>query len=205
MKQRKCAQDCLPPDTWRLPTVELARRLLGCVLRHDSPQGACAGLIVETEAYLAHGDPGCMAARSHTPRNDPMFGLPGRAFVYLTYGMHHILNAVSAPEGVPEAVLIRALEPLEGLELMAARRGTCDPRRLCRGPACVCQALGVDRTHNRADLTASPLRILPPPADRGPVTPDQITVTTRIGLGEGKGAQLPLRFYVTASPFVSRR
>jgi len=205
MKPPESAPDCLPADTWNLPTVDLARHLLGCVLCHDSPRGPCAGLIVETEAYLAHDDPGCMAARSHTPRNDPMFGPPGRAFVYLTYGMHHILNAVSAPEGVPEAVLIRALEPLEGLELMAARRGTSDPLRLCRGPACVCQALGVDRAHNRMDLSAGPLRILPPPADRAPVAPEQIAVTTRIGLGEGKGAQLPLRFYLTASRFVSRR
>lgn len=195
----------LPPEAWELQTVDLARHLLGCVLRHDGPQGPCAGLIVETEAYLAHGDPGCMAARSHTPRNDPMFGPPGRAFVYLTYGMHHILNAVAGPEGTPEAVLIRALEPLDGLELMAARRGTSDPLRLCKGPACVCQALGVDRTHNRVDLSAGPLRILPPPADSAPVAPEHITVTTRIGLGEGKGAQLPLRFYLTASRFVSRR
>lgn len=205
MKCPRCAQNCLPPDTWQLSTVELARRLLGCVLCHDSPQGSCAGLIVETEAYLSQGDPGCMAARSHTPRNDPMFGPPGMAFVYLTYGMHHIFNAVAAPEGVPEAVLVRALEPLEGLELMAARRGTDDPKRLCKGPACVCQALGVDRSHNRADLSTGPLRILPPPPGREPVAPAQIVVTTRIGLGEGKGAQLPLRFYLGDSPFVSRR
>jgi DNA-3-methyladenine glycosylase len=205
MTPPESARDRLPPEAWQLQTADLARHLLGCVLRHDSPQGPCSGLIVETEAYLAQGDPGCMAARSHTPRNDPMFGPPGRAFVYLTYGMHHILNAVAGPEGAPEAVLIRALEPLEGLDLMAARRGTSDPLRICKGPACVCQALGVDRTHNRVDLSAGPLRILPPPADRAPVAPDQITVTTRIGLGEGKGVELPLRFYLTASRFVSRR
>jgi DNA-3-methyladenine glycosylase len=205
MEPKGSTRTILPPDFWELPTPEMARRLLGCVLRHETPQGPCAGIIVETEAYLAHDDPGCMAAHSHTPRNDPMFGPPGTAFVYLTYGMHHILNVVAGPEGVPEAVLFRALEPLEGLELMAVRRGTQDVLRLCKGPACVCQALGVDRSHNRADLRTGPLRIIAPPPDREPVKPEEITTTTRIGLAPGKGAHLPLRFYVTASRFVSRR
>jgi DNA-3-methyladenine glycosylase len=189
----------LPRKFYLQPTVAVARALLGRVLIHDQPLGLTAGLIVETEAYLAD-DPGCHAYRGRTPRNDPMFGEPGSIYVYQIYGVHYCLNLVTQPEGVPEAVLIRALEPLAGLELMRRRRGRTRLKDLCSGPAKLTEALGIDLTHNRGDATRPPLWVASDARRDG-----EVAAGRRIGLGSHQGAEAPLRFVLAASPFVSRR
>jgi DNA-3-methyladenine glycosylase len=190
------ADTILPRDFYARDTVTVARDLLGCVLVHRTPEGITAGKIVETEAYL-QGDPACHAARRMTPRNSVMFGPPGHAYVYFTYGMHYCFNVVSASEGVGEAVLVRALEPLQGNSLMQQRRGRQNIRDLCSGPAKLTQAMGIGREHNRQDLTVGDLYICRGDADAPIVT------TTRIGIKEG--AELPLRFYLQNNRYVSRK
>ena len=205
----------LPPSFYSRPTIDLARALLGTVLAHDGPDGFAAGRIVETEAYL-YDDPACHAARGPTPRNQAMFGPAGRSYTYLIYGMYHCFNVVSAPTGMGEAVLIRALEPLAGLSLMAARRGTDKPKALCSGPGKLVIALGIATIPNGTDLRTGSLRILPPEsfpsigtgagkAENAKGGPPQgnIKVTTRIGITQA--AHLPLRFYLDGNPWISRK
>ena len=160
-------------------TLVVARDLIGCLLVHDSPEGRIVGRIVEAEAYM-HDDPGSHANRGQTPRNSPMFEEPGRAYVYFTYGMHFCLNAVSHAPGVPGAVLIRAVEPLVGADLMRARRGRAiRDRDLARGPGRLTQAFGLGREHNRLDLTRKPLYICA--GERYPE--EAVKAGPRIGLG----------------------
>jgi DNA-3-methyladenine glycosylase len=192
----------LPASFFAAGTVEVARNLLGTVLLHDSPEGPAAGRIVETEAYL-RDDPACHASRGKTARNAPMFGPPGRSYIYLIYGMYRCFNVVTAPEGVGEAVLVRALEPLAGLPLMARRRGSGDPRALCSGPGKLVMALGLGASHNGIRLDVGPVRLLPPdswpwPGGRGPVK-----ATTRVGIS--CAADWPLRFYLEGNPWISRK
>jgi len=178
-------------------TVVVARELLGSILVHMSPEGITAGKIVETEAYL-QGDPACHASRGITRRNQVMFGPPGHAYVYFIYGMYHCFNVVSAPEGVGEAVLIRALEPVEGINLMRLRRKRERLEELCGGPAKLVQAMGILRSHNGTDLTRGPLFI-----KKSQKTGDPIVATTRIGIREG--SCLPLRFYLKGNRFISKK
>jgi len=157
----------LPRDFYARPTLDVARDLIGKVLVYDSRSGASSGVIVETEAYIGEADPACHAAPGPTVRNEPLYGAPGFAYVYLNYGIHYLVNAVTEPEGSPSAVLIRALEPLEGEALMRRRRARGTAQRpddlawesLCRGPGNLTRALGISLKDNRRDLTGSVLRI----------------------------------------------
>ncbi len=140
-----------PLSLLRSDTVAAAKSLVGAVLWHETAEGVTAGRIVETEAYL-YNDPACHAGRGPTPRTTVMFGPPGRAYVYFIYGMYHCFNVVTQRKGVGEAVLIRALEPLEGLDLMMRRRHTENVRHLCNGPAKLVLALGIRKEHTGEDL-----------------------------------------------------
>jgi DNA-3-methyladenine glycosylase len=198
-----------PPEDrafYLLPTLDVARRLIGCVLRHETDEGVTSGRIVETEAYL-QGDPASHAYRGETPRNRSMFGPPGHAYIYLSYGVHYCFNVVTAPEGIAEAVLIRAIEPLEGLELMLRRRGIdarseAVPERqrlhVASGPGNLTVALGLSRALDGQDLTAGPLTIHSRPTDE----PEPLIVATpRIGISQG--AEHLWRFLLTESRSVS--
>lgn len=179
------------------PTEDVAKALLGCLLVHESEDGLAIGKIVETEAYLQN-DPACHAFNGKTKRNEAMFREGGAAYVYFTYGMHYCFNVVTQKEGVGEAVLIRALEPIEGIELMKRRRGTEDIYNLCNGPAKLVQAMGITKEYNGCDLIKGKLRIvLKPKKDF------EIIASKRIGIKKGKS--LLLRFYIKDNDFVSRR
>ncbi len=167
--------------------------LLGCVLTHSSPEGPASGLIVETEAYRPE-DPACHAYRGPTMRNRTMFAGPGLAYVYLSYGIHYLLNAVCEAEGVGSAVLIRALSPLEGHALMARRRGRSSA--LCNGPGKLTQALGVDAAKDGCDLTGGDLTI-----SWGGAPAGEIVATTRVGIT--RGVELPWRYLVRGDGNVS--
>jgi DNA-3-methyladenine glycosylase len=176
------------------PVLDVARDLIGCVVAHDG----CAGVIVETEAYH-HSEPACHAFVGLTPRTRTLFGPPGRAYVYRSYGIHACLNAVTEPEGVGAAVLIRALEPVEGIELMRSRRGLERPEDLCSGPGKLTQALGIGIEHNGCDLSRGPVAIEDRPSGRREV---EVAVDRRIGIT--KAVELPWRFSAARSRFVSR-
>jgi DNA-3-methyladenine glycosylase len=170
------------------PTLLVARELIGKILVHRARAGVAAGVIVEVEAYIGESDPACHAAPGPTTRNAPLYGPPGFAYVYINYGIHYLVNAVTEPEGSPAAILIRALEPLEGQTLMRRRRaryGTRDASgfsdaELCRGPGNLSRALGITLRQNRLDLTSSALRI----EDRG-LPPRAVRWSRRIGINVG--------------------
>jgi DNA-3-methyladenine glycosylase len=170
------------------PVLEVAPDLLGCVVAH----GHTAGVIVETEAYH-FSEPACHAFVGVTPRTVVLHGPPGTAYVYRSYGIHALLNAVCEPEGVGAAVLIRALEPLDGVPEMVARRGM--DRDLCNGPGKLTQALGIGLEHNGSDLRTGPVRILAG-------EPREYVTGPRIGIT--KAAELPWRFCALGSRDVSR-
>ena len=171
---------------------EVARDLVGCRLFVDG----VGGTIVETESY-ERDDPACHAYVGLTDRTEPLFGPPGRAYVYLSYGIHSLLNAVAEPEGEAAAVLIRALEPTDGLEAMRERRGDRPDGELCSGPGKLTEALGVGLEHNGTDLSRDPFLLLPPAG-----APPPIVTGPRIGIT--KAVERPWRFCAADSPFVSR-
>lgn len=177
-----------------LSVHELARELIGCIVRH----GRTAGRVVETESYH-EAEPACHAHVGLTPRTGTLFGPPGRAYVYLSYGIHALLNVVAEREGVGAAVLIRALEPLEGVDLMRARRGQDRLDGLCSGPGKLTQALGIGLALNGSSLVDGPVRLLAAPA--GAPAP-RIVRGERIGIT--KAAGLPWRFCDADSAHVSR-
>jgi DNA-3-methyladenine glycosylase len=168
------------------PSLDVAPRLLNAVLRHDG----VAVRLTEVEAYDGANDPGSHAFRGETARNRVMFGPPGRLYVYFTYGMHHCVNLVTGPEGQAAAVLLRAGEVVEGIELARARRPRSTDRDLARGPARLCQALALDLTHNGvpADLTAGE-------------RPDRVETGPRVGLRHA--ADRPWRFWIAGDRTVS--
>ncbi|MGH7739301.1 MAG: DNA-3-methyladenine glycosylase [bacterium] len=190
----------LPLSFYARSTVKVARELVGQILVHETPEGIAAGRVVEVEAYLPKNDPGCHAARGATARNSVMFGPPGRAYVYFCYGNHFLFNVVTEREGVPGAVLIRALEPLEGLPLMALRRRKpMEPARvLANGPGKLTEALGLGRAHNQMSMLRKPLYFK---KEKAPGDGRMVGVTARIGITEGWG--LPLRFYLKGSGHLS--
>ena len=184
----------LPRSFYARSTVEVARGLLGKMLVH----GPTAGIIVETEAYLGGEDLAAHSARGLTGRTRVIFGPPGHAYVYLIYGMYECLNLVAEQDGRPGCVLIRALEPVNGVDLMRARRGgTRKMEQLANGPGKLTRALGITRAHNGADVTRGALVV------RDAAWDGEIEVTRRIGIT--RSAELPLRFVVAGNGFVSRR
>ena len=162
-------------------TIEVAKMLLGKVIVHNSITGKISGRIVETEAYL-HDDPACHASRGMTPRNRVMFGEPGHAYVYFIYGNHYCLNCVTAPKGIAEAVLIRALEPLTGIELMMRSRNCTNLTDLCSGPGKLTQALNIGPELNGEDMTDGGILYT---VDDGTEV-GEIVARPRIGIREAK-------------------
>ena len=179
----------LRPDFYDRPTLEVARDLIGKLLVHRLPTGTTSGLIVEAEAYIGEDDPACHAAAGPTERNAPLYGPPGHAYVYLNYGLHDMVNAVTEADGHPAAVLIRALEPVEGLPLMRRRRARAPWRKgkgpvadhdLCRGPGNLTRAMGITLADNLRSLSRGPLTI----HDQG-VRVEEIAWSPRIGIRVG--------------------
>jgi len=178
----------------QLPVVDAARALVGCTITHE----ACSGVIVETEAYH-DSEPACHAFAGLTARTAPLFGAPGIAYVYRSYGIHALLNVVVEPAGVGAAVLIRALAPLEGIELMRARRGRERRTDLCSGPGKLSEALGIGLQLNATSLLDGPIRL-------GPPAPGSLRPTLVAGgrIGITKAVELPWRFCMAGSRHVSR-
>ena len=194
----------LPRSFYARPTLDVAVDLLGKVLIHRGRAGTTAGIIVEAEAYVGEADPACHAASGPTRRNQPMYGEPGHAYVYLNYGVHFLFNIVTEPAGSPSAVLIRALHPVEGVAIMRRRRAAgaagrrveeCD---LCRGPGNLTRAMGITIRDNLADLCGGKLFL----EDRG-VVAGEVVWGPRIGISAG--ADLLWRCSFAGSPSVSGR
>lgn len=185
----------LPAAFYDRPVVQVARDLVGCVLEH----GGASGIVVETEAYH-HTEPACHAYVGHTARTSTLFGPPGTAYVYRSYGIHALLNAVCEGYDVGAAVLIRALEPLAGIPEMRARRGLERAEDLCSGPGKLTQALGIDLHLNATSLADDPVRLLPRTA--GGWGEPELLAGPRIGIS--KAVELPWRFCARGNPHVSR-
>jgi DNA-3-methyladenine glycosylase len=180
-------------------TELVARDMLGTVLECRTERGIASGMVVETEAYIGEEDPACHAAVGRTRRTEPLYGRPGLSYVYFIYGVHWCFNAVTRREGLPSAVLVRALQPLEGIGLMKERRG---PRisevNLTNGPGKLCAALGIDGSCNGLSLQRGPLVL----REGESIPSSRIVTTTRIGIT--KAAEWPLRYYVAGNEYVSR-
>ncbi|NOR22536.1 MAG: DNA-3-methyladenine glycosylase [Candidatus Aminicenantes bacterium] len=203
----------LPVSFYSRSTLKVLEDLIGKVLVRKSEDGLTSGVIVEAEAYTGEDDPASYAFSGRTKRSEIMYGPPGRAFVHFTYGMHHMLNLVTEREEFPAAILIRALEPREGISLMKERRQTEELFNLCSGPAKICQAFGIDRYYNGVSLfsSRSPLFIKDgerrekgerrEDGERKKEGREELIWTSRIGIGEGKDRLW--RAYLKGSPFIS--
>ncbi|MGE5481018.1 MAG: DNA-3-methyladenine glycosylase [Chloroflexota bacterium] len=188
----------LPKEFYLAPTQAVARELLGKIFVKREPEGGyLTARIVETEAYLGSNDDACHASRGMTSRNRAMFEPGGIAYVYKIYGMHFCINVVTEEAGCGSAALIRAGEPLEGGEIMRARRGIDKLEDALKGPGNFCRALGIDLRHNYADLQGEDIYI----CDAERIPDEQIAVTGRIGITQGK--DLLYRYFIKSSPFVS--
>ena len=188
----------LPKSFYARETELVARDLLGCILEYTTPAGKASGIIVETEAYLGEHDEACHAAVGRTARTAPLYGPPGTSYVYFIYGMYWCFNAVTREEGLPSAVLVRALEPLSGIQLMRKRRPRAkSDRDLANGPGKLCAALGIAREANGLKLQRAPLVI----RSGRDYDDSDIAITPRIGIT--RSVDWPLRWIVKDSPFVS--
>jgi DNA-3-methyladenine glycosylase len=190
----------LPREFYDRPTLDVAKDLLGKVLVHRRRGVRTSGAIVEVEAYIGESDPACHAAPGPTRRNEPLYGPPGHAYVYLNYGIHCLVNVVAEAAGSPAAILIRALDPLDGIEVMRRRRGRAvvSVHDLCRGPGNLTTAMAITLAENRLDLLGDRLYI----EDRGIVVRD-IVWGPRIGIAVG--TERPWRAVVAGHPAVSGR
>ncbi len=202
------ARNTLPREFFDRPALEVAPALLGCVLEHSTADGLVAVSLSEVEAYAGSADPASHAYRGMTARNAVMFGPPGHAYVYFTYGMHFCVNVVCGPPGVAEAVLLRAGRVIVGEELARRRRGL-DPARasrdLARGPARLCQALAIDRTQDGADLCdpSGGLRLRAAAGDAQALAAKQPLIDVGPRVGVSKAADIPWRFWLAEDPTVS--
>ncbi len=201
--RRRGAGAVLTPSFYARDTESVARDLLGCILECRSRRGVASGRIVETEAYLGEHDAACHAAAGRTRRTETLYGPPGTFYVYFTYGMHWCCNAVTRREGLPSAVLIRAVEPIRGIDLMWSRRRRARrDRDLTSGPGKLCEALDIDGRHNGLSLQSGPVTI----RAGQPVRDADVVITPRIGINESNAAlHWPLRWCVADSPYLSRR
>ena len=190
----------LPRSFYEQATVDVAQQLLGKYLVRKHPKGVTDGRIVESEAYIGPHDLACHASHGRTPRTEVMFGSAGHAYVYFVYGVHYMLNVVTEGFNHPAAVLIRAVEPVDGIELMEARRRTEKRRNLCSGPGKLCQAFTIDRSLNAADLCGDIIYL----EDRGEPVP-KFLAKPRIGVDyAGKWKDKRFRFLVRGNEFISR-
>jgi DNA-3-methyladenine glycosylase len=197
--QRSRLSPPLPKSFYDRPTETVARELLGATLECQTPDGVASGRIVETEAYLGEHDLACHAAAGRTTRTAPLYGPPGIAYVYFIYGMYWCFNAVTRAEHEPAAVLVRAVEPLAGIDLMRRRRSKV--RRdvdLTNGPGKLCLALGIDGATNWSPLQRPPLLI----RQGTPIEDTDVVITPRIGITQS--ADWPLRWFVRDNPYVSK-
>jgi DNA-3-methyladenine glycosylase len=190
----------LPRSFYDRETETVAREMLGTILECRTDDGFASGIIVETEAYVGEHDPACHAAAGRTRRTEPLYGAPGLSYVYFIYGVHWCFNAVTRAKGMPGAVLVRAVEPVQGIDLMRARRGArINDMNLTNGPGKLCVALGIDGSMNALPLQRGRLVI----REGAPVVDDNVVTATRIGIT--KAADWPLRYYIKDNAYVSRR
>jgi DNA-3-methyladenine glycosylase len=188
----------LPRDFYDRETEIVAREMLGAIIECRSADGTASGMIVETEAYVGEHDPACHAAVGRTKRTAPLYGRPGLSYVYFIYGVHWCFNAVTREEGLPSAVLVRAVEPIDGIDLMRSRRGPkVQGVNLTNGPGKLCEALGIDGSMNDLSLQKYPLVVRAGES----VSDEEVAVGSRIGIT--KAADWPLRYVIRGNQWVS--
>lgn len=189
----------LPRDFYNRDTEIVAQEMLGTIIECNTPDGMASAMVVETEAYIGEHDLACHAAAGLTKRTEPLYGPPGVSYVYFIYGVHWCFNAVTRAAGLPSAVLVRAVEPVNGLALMRVRRGD-KPKAidLTNGPGKLCEALGINGSHNGLTLQRKPLVI----REGRSVDAAEIETTPRIGIS--RAVDWPLRYLIRGNPYVSR-